>query len=335
MTHSDILGLLQHESRVLQGAELTETHISWVILTEKFVYKIKKPVQFSFLDFSTLSKRKFYCEQELQLNRRLTEGIYLDVVPIFLAADGTPRLHEQKGDPIEYAVKMKRMDSDRQMNILLEKELVNQQHMEQLAEQLTAFHMSTEVITQAPNLKKMQDDFADLIKIEPFLLEQWGDAAVNDLKKGIAFSEEYLKINEERIYARHLEGFTVDGHGDLHTKNIFLLEEPVIFDCIEFNDHFRHLDVLNELAFLCMDLDYYGKTGLSDYLYDAYNQRYRCVRDNQDEDLFQYYKLYRANVRLKTSALTAMQIEEDVEKRKAQMQVVKRYFDLFSGYLDE
>jgi hypothetical protein len=235
---------------------------------------------------------------------------------------------------VEYALKMKRLDSSRQMNKLLEEELVGQGHIEQLAEQLTSFHMSTQVVSQAPNLKKMQQDFADVSKVEALLQEQWGREAAGELQKGIAYSQKLLRAQEDRIYSRHLEGFTVDGHGDLHTKNIFLLEKPVIFDCIEFNDHFRHLDVINELAFLCMDLDFYGKTDLSTYLFEQYNDRYACVRDIQDENLFQYYKCYRANVRLKTTALAVMQMEEDMEERKAQLAVVKRYFDLFLGYLD-
>lgn len=335
MTHSEISALLEYESRLLRGAQLTETHISWVILAERFVYKIKKPVHFSFLDFSTLEKRKYYCEQELYLNRRLTEGIYLDVSPLYQMPDGSVSLHETKGEPIDYAVRMKRMDNDRQMNKLLEEDLVNEQHIEQLADQLTAFHMSTEVVTRAPNLKKMQEDFADVTKVESLLTDQWGSKAADDLHKGISYSKKFLSTHQQRIYSRHLEGFTVDGHGDLHTKNIFLLEEPVIFDCIEFNAHFRHLDVLNELAFLSMDLDYYGKTGLSDYLFEQYQQHYKCVRDGYDEALFEYYKLYRANVRLKTNALTILQMEANTQEYVDQLEVVKQYLDLYRAYLEQ
>lgn len=334
MTQSDIAALLENEPRLLHEAQLTETHISWVILTEKFVYKIKKPVRFSFLDFSTVEKRKYYCEQELYLNRRLTEGMYLDVRPLHRLANGGVSLHETLGEPIDYAVRMRRMDNDRQMNKLLEEDLVHQGHIEQLADQITAFHMSTEVVTQAPNLKKMQEDFADVAKIISLLTDQWGAGAADDVNKGISYSEAFLQSHRERIYSRHLEGLTIDGHGDLHTKNIFLLEEPVIFDCIEFNAHFRHLDVLNELAFLSMDLDHYGKIGLSDYLFEQYQQRYNCVRDGYDEALFQYYKLYRANVRLKTNALTLLQMEADTQEYVDQVEIVKQYLDLYQRYLE-
>jgi hypothetical protein len=332
MTHAEVQALIRDNPRILPEAECLETHISWVILTEQLVYKLKKPVSFSFLDFSTLEKRKFFCERELKLNRRLTHGIYLDVIPILRNEDQLLGFEEEGGTVIDYAVKMKRLDSDRQMNLLLEKDLVTRDHMDQLAEQLANFHMSTELAVAHPNLKNMQEDFADLLRVAPFVEEHLGTDAALLLHKGEEHSSEVLIALQDRIYERHLEGFTVDGHGDLHTRNIFLLDEPVIFDCIEFNDHLRKLDVLNELAFLCMDLDALGQTALSEYLYEAYNQRYNCVNNGQDEKLFAYYKLYRANVRLKIYVLKAMQMEAGPDLEN-QLEQVKQFLDLFDDYL--
>lgn len=333
MTHADVITLIKSCPRTLSDAKLVETHISWVILTEKYAYKIKKPVQYSFLDFSTLEKRKFCCERELVLNRRLTTGIYLDVVPIYQSED-VLQLDGTHSDLKDYAVKMKRLPGDRQMNLLLEDEKVESHHIEQLAEQLASFHMSTDVVILHPDLKGMQRDFADLLRIAPFVEKHWGADATLNLHKAEEYSAFTLQALRERIYERHLEGFTVDGHGDLHAKNIFLLDEPVIFDCIEFNDHLRKLDVLNEIAFLCMDLDFYGKPGLSDQLLEAYNSRYVCVYNSTDEQLFNYYKLYRANVRLKINAMSAMQMEEGPELHK-QLALVSSYLDLFAAYLEE
>lgn len=334
MTHDDIQNLIRNNSHILPGAEWVETHISWVILTEKFAYKIKKPVEFSFVNFSTLEKRKYYCERELVLNRRLTTGMYLDVVPIFRTDGHSFSFQEEDGILTDYAVKMKRMPGDRQMNLLLEKDLVNLDHMEQLAQQLANFHMSTEVVSAHPNLPKMQGDFADLLRVAPFVEKHWGADAALLLHKGEEQSKCILRALQDRIYERHLEGFTVDGHGDLHTKNIFLLEEPVIFDCIEFNDHFRKLDVLNELAFLCMDLDASGQSSLSETLLEAYNRRHICLSNGADEKLFNYYKLYRANVRLKINALKAAQMEAGPEMDQ-QLEVVKIFLSLFEEYLEE
>lgn len=330
MTHAEVQALIRDNPQMLPEAELVETHISWIILGEKLVYKLKKPVSFSFLNFSTLEKRKFFCERELKLNRRLTSGIYLDVIPLF--RNGEALSFQEEGTIIDYAVKMKRLNSDRQMNLLLEKDLVTQDHLDQLAEQLANFHMSTEMVSTPPNLKNMQEDFADLLRIAPFVEEHWGADAARLLDQGGKFSKKMLTALQDRIYERHLEGFTVDGHGDLHTGNIFLLDKPVIFDCIEFNDHLRQLDVLNELAFLCMDLDAFGQTELGTYLYEAYNQRYACVNNDQDEKLFEYYKLYRANVRLKINALKAMQMEDGPDL-KEQLDLVKQFLDLFEHYL--
>lgn len=334
MTHAEIQTLIRDNTYTLPEAELVETHISWVILTEKLAYKIKKPVEFSFVDFSTLEKRKYYCERELLLNRRLTTNMYLDVTPIFRTDGHSFSFREEDGIRAEYAVKMKRLPSDRQMNLLLEKDLVNMEHMEQLALQLANFHMSTEVVSAHPNLPKMQDDFADLLKVAPFVEQHWGADAALVLHKGEEHSKCILRTLQDRIYERHLEGFTIDGHGDLHTKNIFLLDEPVIFDCIEFNDHFRKLDVLNELAFLCMDLDAHGQSSLSEALLEAYNRRHICVSNGADEKLFNYYKLYRANVRLKINALKASQMEAGPEM-DGQLEIVKNFLNLFEEYLEE
>lgn len=334
MTRADVQKLIQDNPYILPEAEVVETHISWVILTKKFAYKLKKPLVFSFLDFSTLDKRKFYCEREVKLNRRLTSGIYLDVVPILQTADQLLTLKdEEEGKVIEYAVKMKRLDSERQMNLLLEQDLVNHDHMDQLAEKLANFHMSTDAVMAHPNLKNMQEDFADLLRVATFIEKHWGADAALLLHKGEELSKEVLGTLQSRIYERHLEGFTIDGHGDLHTKNIFLLDQPVIFDCIEFNDHLRKLDVLNELAFLCMDLDSFGKTELSDYLFEAYNQRYNCLNNGLDEKLFEYYKWYRANVRLKINAFKAMQMGDGPDLDK-QLKIVKRFLDLFEEYFN-
>ncbi|PHN01702.1 phosphotransferase [Flavilitoribacter nigricans] len=335
MKHADVQALIQGNPRLLPEAQLVETHISWVLLTDKNVYKIKKPVDYTFLNFSTLEKRKFYCDRELFLNRRLTDGVYLDVVPI-LREDytGVLSLGGEEGTVIDYAVKMKRLDSDRQMDLMLENDLVTMAHMEQLAEQLTDFHMSTEVVTAHPNIHSMHQDFADFLRVAPFIEKHWGADAALLLHKGEEHSKQVLKSLQDRIYERHLEGFTVDGHGDLHAKNIFLLEKPVIFDCIEFNDHLRKLDVLNELAFLCMDLDAKGQTDLSDGLLEAYNQRYICVNNGPDEKLFEYYKLYRANVRLKINVFKAMQLSEGPELDR-QLVMVRTFLDLFGSYLNE
>ena len=317
----------------VEEACLVETHISWVILTPRFAFKIKKPLNYAFLDFSTLEKRKFYCERELVLNRRLTQGMYLDVVPIRVAEEHII-IAGERGKIIDYALKMRRMDESRQMNLLLEKGEVTLTHIGQLAHKLAAFHRQTEVVITEPDLAAMQVDFADILQVKDFLAKHWGKPASEAVEEAVAFSKHFLKQNERRILERHSEGFTLDGHGDLHSKNIFLplAGEPVVFDCIEFSDHLRRVDVLNELAFLCMDLDFYCREDLASYFLQHYLTEYPCLFNDEDHRLLDYYKLYRANVRLKVSALKARSATEGKGLEK-QLSQVKDYLELLRRYL--
>lgn len=312
--------------------ELKETHISWILLTEHYAFKIKKPVKFSFLDFSTLEKRKYYCEQELFLNQRLAKDIYLEVVPIRLN-EAIPFVDGEKGEVIDYAVKMKRLDNEREMTTLLKAGKVTKNHLFQLADQLATFHAFTDASTEAPDIKVMQKDFAGIVQIKDFVRREIGEKAANNIQKAITFSSKFLKLHTNDLRKRHIMGLTVDGHGDLHSGNIFLLNQPIIFDCIEFNDHYRQLDVLNELAFLCMDLDFYGQEGLSTYFLERYNINYPVIFNEADRQLFLYFKLYRANIRMKVHALRAMQTL-DKKVRQKQLDLIEDYYHLFKRYLN-
>lgn len=315
---------------------LIETHISWVILTQNFAYKIKKPMRYSFLDFSTLGKRKFYCERELELNQRLAENMYLSVVPIRRGKKGAV-IEGTDGEVMDYAVKMKRMDESRQMNILLENSEVKTEHIYNIAEKLSTFHAFTDNIETPIKISTMAEDFADILKVKRFIGKNLGQNVADKIDQSVVFSNAFLKKYAERIKERHAQGFTIDGHGDLHSKNIFLLDESegyqsVIFDCIEFNDHFRQVDVLSELAFFCMDLDFYGKEDLEMLFLQNYLLKYPCIFNEADRQIFQYYKLYRANVRVKINALKAMQTMDEKELKK-RMELVEDYFLLMKRYL--
>lgn len=314
-------------------AELIETHISWVILTSNFAYKIKKPLQYTFLDFSTLAKRKFYCEQELKLNKRLTQGMYLAVVPI-RKAGGEIAIEGTNGEVIGYAVKMKRMDNTRQMNFLLEKNEVTHTHMHQLAEQLAEFHRCAKRVHSAPDIEFMHADFADILNVEEFVGKKFGPAAAQKIREAVVYSDRFLHAHADRLLERHHHGFNIDGHGDLHAKNILLLDEPVVFDCIEFSDHYRQGDVLSELAFFCMDLDVFARADLADVFLEKYLVKNPCIETEEDQHIFNYFKIYRANVRLKVYALKAMQTEDDGE-RKMRLRLIGEYIKLLGKYLDE
>ncbi len=314
-------------------ASLIETHISWVVLTKSFAFKIKKPLQYSFLSFSTLEQRKFYCDQEVSLNRRLTDDIYLDVLPIKKHMDSWS-IDGANGVIVDYAVQMKKLDNDQRMDVLLEKEKVTQRHMEQLADRLAKFHKSTNKIKGDLLFYNLWIDFADLLKVKNFISKHVGVSEGQKIETIVQYAKEFLNTHKERICKRHELGYTIDGHGDLHSRNIFLLDEPVIFDCIEFNDHFRHVDVLDELAFFCMDLDAYNHKSHELYFLEKYQEKNPCIFNEEDKRLHLYYKLYRANVRTKVNALKAMQ-ESDPKEFQERIHECDKYLNLMNLYYSE
>lgn len=282
---------------------LVETHISWVIICTQYAYKIKKPVRFSFVDFSTPEKRKFYCGREIILNRRLTTGIYIDVQPVRMFGNKFG-IGTGQGEIIDYAVKMHKVDNSREMDKLLLLQQVTEKDIRQLAHKIVSFHLNTDIVA-GKNLTSLKFEFNDLVNERDFLTEKLGDKAGKLITRCIAASNLYLEKNIFLIAKRLEDGFFRDCHGDLHSGNIFLLEEPQPFDCIEFNDELRRIDVLNEVAFLCMDLESYNRKKLADLFINDYNNHFNAMRNEEEEQLFIYYKSYRANIRAKVCSIRA------------------------------
>ena len=311
--------------------ELIETHISWVFICRRFVYKIKKPIKYSFLDFSTLEKRKKYCLREIELNKRLTNDIYLDVVPITKLND-----HYKIGGKaemvIEYAVRMLKMDRTKQMDQLLIQNKVTKSDIRNLAKKIALFHENTTIILDKDVLD-IQEKFNDLEAEKEYLSAQpHGDKYETIIANAIKTSNAFLEKNEELMADRLRAGFFRDCHGDLHSRNIFLLPSPQPFDCIEFNDDYRQIDVLNEVAFLCMDLDSFGKKDLSELFIEYYNQFFPSMKSSNERHLFVFYKAYRANVRAKVNSLRAKSAVNEKERTKALFEVDK-YLLLMESYL--
>jgi uncharacterized protein len=312
--------------------ELMETHISWVILCDQFVYKIKKPVQYSFLDFSTLALRLHYCNREIELNKRVTQNVYIEVLPVH-------EWHENiiiggnKGNIIDYTVKMYKLDTEKRMDKLLTRHVVTESDIKKLAEKIAFFHKNTTIIYQK-DLLDIREKFNDLEGEKEYLSKQLDSSFSTIIGRAIQFSNKFLNKNKDLIAKRLKEGFCRDCHGDLHSRNIFLLPDPVPFDCIEFNDDFRQIDVLNEVAFLCMDLDAFGRKDLSALFLEYYNHLFPAMRTENELALFIYYKSYRANIRAKVSALRAKSATT-VEGRTKALAVVKDYLYLMDNYIKE
>ncbi len=336
MTEQDIGSIAEFlKERELKGkgkVEQVETHASWVLLTERTAYKFKKPLDLGFLDFSTLEKRKHYCEEELRLNRRLAPEMYIDVVRAVKAGDDVTleRAEEEGSEAYGYGVMMKRMDPGKKMDKLLDRHEVRYRDVEAIARMLAPFHRQAEKVEEPPSIDAFKKRFND-IQQEGGIFEQLlGREAEERVEKALMSSDDFLDAHQDLLKQRVEAGMVCDGHGDLHSGNIFIDEEPVIFDCIEFNPAFRRIDVLDEIAFFCMDLEAHNEEELASHFLKIYNQAFPVIRGRQEEALFEYYKAYRANVRAKVTAIRASQ-EEDPGKEKAD---IRLYLDLMDRYLD-
>lgn len=309
---------------------LIETHISWVIMAGGFAFKVKKPMRYSFLDFSTLEKRKYYCQRELELNSRLTEDVYLGVVPV-RSAHGCCFIGGMYGEVIDYAVKMKEMDPGRRMDILLKEDKVSYSDIGRLAEKIAGFHKRAEIVPEK-DLMDIPSKFSDLANEREFLSRRLPVGAYIEwaVHASLSFMERHGKL----LAARQQEGLIRDCHGDLHARNIFLLEEPQPFDCIEFSDDLRQIDVLNEVAFLCMDLDASGRRDLAAFFLIRYNELFPVIRTKEEEKLFVYFKSYRANVRAKVNSYRARGAATE-EEREGALRQAEKYLWLMKEYLEQ
>jgi len=305
-----------------------ETHISLLFFTGSHVYKVKKPVDFGFLDFTSLEKRKYFCEQEVTLNRRLSPEIYLGVVKI--TQDGQRILLDGKGEVVEYAVKMKQIPEDLLMNKLLEKGQVTPKMIEAISEKLAHFYSTAET-----------NDFIQSFA-KPERIKQDTDENFEQTEKyiSVAISKDaYLKIQnrtnnffrgQAAIFHRRIAADRIrDCHGDLRLEHIFWGDEISIFDCIEFNERFRYADTAADIAFLAMDLDYHGKEDLSEHLIQTYIQK------SGDQDLVKvldFYKCYRAYVRGKVESFRLDDPNMPGKEKKEALKRAQKYFSLSYRY---
>ena len=309
---------------------VAQTHISVVFLADSFVYKVKKPVNFGFLDFSTLEKRKHYCHQEVSLNRRLARDLYVDVLPITLV-NGKHTLNGQGGDAVEYAVKMKRIPDDRLMKSLFEAGKVTPEHLAEIAEVLAQFHLSART---SPDISKYAEPEKFKINTdENFqqVLNHCGLTISDEQFRDIqAYTDDFYKTHGDLFFERIAKDRIRDCHGDLHMEHVCLMPGFPIIDCIEFNERFRFSDAIADMAFLLMDLEYHGGVNDAEFLWN----RYKDLSKEDDVDhLLTFYKVYRAFVRGKVNGF---QIDDpaigDAEKTEA-IKRAKSYFNLAHGYI--
>ncbi len=304
-----ILSLLHPNafSHAVETIELVETHISWVLLTGTYAYKIKKPVNLGFLDFSSLEKRHFYCQEEIRLNSRLAPELYLEVVAIT-----GPKLQAEfsgSGPVIEYAVKMLQFPTNMQMDKLLNTGQIHTSHIANLAETIAGFHQQTDIAGAESDYGKpqvvyspVQDNFTLLKEL---LSEHKQLDRLEELRQWSQASYEHLKP----VFVQRKEaGYIRECHGDLHTANIVVIDNtPTAFDCIEFSPELRWTDTASDIAFLIMDLQYRQQ---HTFAWHFLNHYLEISGDYKALQVLKFYLIYRAMVRAKVAAIGASQMPD-------------------------
>jgi len=308
--------------------QLIETHISWVFLCGSYAYKIKKAINLGFLDFSTLDKRKLYCEEELRLNGRLAPDLYLAVIPI----TGTAQ-QPQLGGPteaIEYAVKMRRFPQNALLSHMLDENRLEDMHIDQLITQVVNFHQR---IPSAPSVSPYGDPEHVLAPVlENFA--QIREAKLDHLHTQLLDNiNEWTKHEHQQCYSqfqqRKQQGFIRECHGDMHLGNMAIIDaRPVIFDGIEFNPNLYWIDVMSEVAFLCMDFEDHHKRNFALRFLNAYLE---LSGDYAGLRVFRYYLTYRAMVRAKVSSIRLSQKNEHQQQSSA-AQKFESYLQLAFSY---
>ncbi len=308
----------------VETVERRETHISTVFLTGPFVYKIKKPVDLGFLDFTSLEKRQQYCLQEIALNRRLSHGVYIDAVPI-TCHDGTYAL-KGSGETVEFAVKMHQLAETDSMQQRLKHATLDDGDIESLARLLVGFFAQTAALDHV-DLSVAPAWEANLQRAEPFA-GVWIDRRQFEFVRSAARS--FYRRHQNLFLRRRTDGKIKDGHGDLRTDHIYFTKSGIqVIDCIEFNDTLRVLDIINDLAFLAMDLEYNHFPETARMLIRSYVEQ---TDDVGALPLLDFYRCYRAMVRCKVSCFRLRECDDRGADRDMQKAAAERYLAMAHGY---
>lgn len=285
-----------HYPEPTRRVEAVETHMSWVFLTDAFAYKLKKPVRYDYLDFSTLEARRFDCEAELRLNRRLAKAVYLAVVPLTQAADGRLSLHGE-GRPAEWLVKMRRLPAERMLDSLIRQRQVTADSIRGLARRLAAFYAGSapEPMRAEAYRQRLAGKIAECLRElsrPEFSLPT--DRLARIAQAQSAYLQQHAAQFDERVAQRRI----VEGHGDLRPEHVCLLPEPVVIDCLEFKRDFRVLDPLDELGYLALECERLGMPEIGPWLLAGYQE---ASGDRWPAPLLHFYQSYRASLRAELS----------------------------------
>ncbi len=312
-----------------ESVELKQTHISYVFLAGDYVYKVKKPVRFVFLDYSTLEKRRHFCHEEIRLNRRLAPAVYLEVIAV-VQNEGRFMLSQSPGEPVfEYAVKMRRLPEEYFLDRRIQDAKAQKEDFNRIATKLADFY-ATAATDQAslygsPDAirRKLEENVKE---VEPLIGET---LTLKEFRRIQDYNDHFFAQYGDLLEMRVRDGRVREGHGDLRAEHICLEDDPVIFDCIEFSEEFRYCDAASEIAFLSMDLDYLGSPLLSEYFAASFQ---KLTQDPELSRLLPLYKGYRACVRGKVESLKSQEREVPEEEREEAKSRARRYFHLAYRY---
>jgi len=331
-SHEAIVRWLSLPENHPQGAanvEVCETHLSWVFLTDRHAYKLKKPVRFEFVDFSTPDARRRACEDELRLNRRMAPDVYLQVLPISQAPTGELRFGED-GQVVDWVVQMRRLRAEDALDARLRAGALSHDELQSIAEFLANFYQ------QAHPLDWQDGEYPEAIARHvranrAELLSPRHGLAPNLVKRVHAEQLYRLCTQSGQFSSRVAQRRLIDGHGDLRPEHVYLSprggEPPVVIDCLEFSPELRRLDITDELAFLAMECDALGAQHVGEEVLNAWQ---KASGDNPPGWLIHFYKAYRACVRAKVAALRADQL--DATGRADARRQAERYLQLAEGY---
>ncbi len=313
------------------SVELVQTHVSYIFLTDRFAYKIKKPVDFGFLNFSTIDRRRFYCNEEVRLNSRLCPGTYLDVVEVRETPDGAG--FSGQGKIIDYAVRMKRLPAERMLDRLLAEGKVFENEIRAIARTIATFHLHAE---QGPEINSYgaietiranwEENFR---QAGQFTDKTISSHALTSMEKWV---DGFIRANEDTFNGRIAGGFIRDCDGDIHMENINLGMDGniCIFDCIEFNARFRYSDTAADIAFLLMDLDINRRADLCAPFIEEYVD---VTGDHGVTEVLDFYKIYRAFIRGKVESLRLLDLQISATDKEAAGERARNYFRLARGYI--
>jgi|WetSurMetagenome_2_1015567.scaffolds.fasta_scaffold46798_2 uncharacterized protein len=308
--------------------DIMQTQMSFIFLTGKYVYKLRKSVNLGYLDYTTLEKRHFFSEQEVTLNRRLSPEVYLGVLPVNNGKLGISL--GGQGEIVDYVVKMLYLPQNRMMNILLDRNRVTEDMVHHVAKKLVTFHTKAATSLEISSFGSIEavkyntnENFSQTEKY-------FGTAITPDQFHHIKeYTNNFLLQNASIFNQRAAGGKIRDCHGDLHSQHICFTDNISIFDCIEFNDRFRYCDIASEIAFLAMDIDHYGRADLSRSFINAYIDN---SRDEQIRAVLKFYKCYRAYVRGKVGCFKFNDPYISEAERKLTLQITRGYFELAASY---